>query len=121
VTGITGRTPLGALASPALARHARAEAFRDAPVRLIAPYPAGDSADFMARAMSRSSASIGSSLQVAIELLKLRAGLDRLYVPDGDPAPAVTDLSAGAIELLTADFPALLGQDSRRGGRARGC
>jgi tripartite-type tricarboxylate transporter receptor subunit TctC len=56
------------------------------------------------------SAGIGSSLHMAGEMLKLRAGIDITHVPYGGAAPAVTDLLAGRIQILAADVPALLGQ-----------
>ncbi len=56
------------------------------------------------------SAGIGSSLHMAGELLKLRAGIDITHIPYGGAAPAVTDLLAGRIQILAADVPALIGQ-----------
>jgi tripartite-type tricarboxylate transporter receptor subunit TctC len=55
------------------------------------------------------SAGIGSSLHMAGELLKLRAGIDITHVPYAGAAPAVTDLIAGRIQILMADTPALIG------------
>jgi tripartite-type tricarboxylate transporter receptor subunit TctC len=60
--------------------------------------------------LSFGSAGIGSSLHMAGELLKLRAGIDIVHVPYGGAAPAVTDLLGGRIQILAADVPALLGQ-----------
>jgi tripartite-type tricarboxylate transporter receptor subunit TctC len=60
--------------------------------------------------LSFGSAGVGSSLHMAGELLKLRAGLDIVHVPYGGAAPAVTDLLAGRIQILAADVPALIGQ-----------
>lgn len=60
--------------------------------------------------LSFGSAGVGSSLHMAGELLKLRAGIDIVHVPYGGAAPAVTDLLAGRIQILAADVPALIGQ-----------
>jgi tripartite-type tricarboxylate transporter receptor subunit TctC len=61
-------------------------------------------------ALAFGSSGIGSSLHMAGELLKLRAGIDMTHIPYSGAAPAVTDLIAGRIQVLIADFPALLGQ-----------
>ena len=55
------------------------------------------------------SAGIGSSLHMAGELLKVRAGIDITHVPYRGAAPAVTDLMAGRLQILMADAPALIG------------
>jgi tripartite-type tricarboxylate transporter receptor subunit TctC len=73
-------------------------------------------ADLVAMAKARpgqlafGSAGIASSLHMAGELLKLRAGIDITHVPYRGAAPAVTDLIAGRIQILLADVPALIGQ-----------
>ncbi|PZW45959.1 tripartite-type tricarboxylate transporter receptor subunit TctC [Humitalea rosea] len=54
------------------------------------------------------SAGIGSSLHMAGELFKLRAGVDMTHVPYRGAAPAVTDLLGGRIDVLMADTPALI-------------
>jgi tripartite-type tricarboxylate transporter receptor subunit TctC len=56
------------------------------------------------------SAGIASSLHMAGELLKYKAGIDITHVPYRGAAPAVTDLIAGRIQVLLADVPALIGQ-----------
>ncbi|NKC30483.1 Bug family tripartite tricarboxylate transporter substrate binding protein [Falsiroseomonas selenitidurans] len=60
-------------------------------------------------ALSFGSAGVGSSLHMAGELLKIRAGIDIVHIPYRGAAPAVTDLLAGRIQILAADVPALLG------------
>ena len=54
------------------------------------------------------SAGIGSSLHMAGELFRQRAGIDVVHVPFRGAAPAVTELLAGRIDILLADVPALL-------------
>jgi tripartite-type tricarboxylate transporter receptor subunit TctC len=54
------------------------------------------------------SAGVGSSLHLAGELFRLRAGIDITHVPFRGAAPAVTELLAGRIQILAADVPALL-------------
>lgn len=58
--------------------------------------------------LSFGSAGVGSSLHMAGELLKIRAGIDMVHIPYRGAAPAVTDLLAGRIQVLAADVPALL-------------
>lgn len=58
--------------------------------------------------LSFGSAGVGSSLHMAGELLKIRAGIDIVHIPYRGAAPAVTDLLAGRIQMLAADVPALL-------------
>jgi tripartite-type tricarboxylate transporter receptor subunit TctC len=208
---IRRRTAFAALALPALAPRARAQAFPDQPVRLVVPFAAGGPADLIARTISRvmgdrlgrpvvvesragaggmigvdhvaksrpdghtlvlassgamvilphlqpnmpydprrdltpvmqvlgvpqivatapglgprtlaelvamakarpgqlayGSAGVGSSLHLAGELFRLRAGIDITHVPFRGAAPAVTELLAGRIQILAADVPALL-------------
>ncbi|WP_426956980.1 Bug family tripartite tricarboxylate transporter substrate binding protein [Muricoccus radiodurans] len=54
------------------------------------------------------SAGIGSSLHLAGELFKLRAGIDINHVPYRGAAPAITDLLAGNIDMILADVPIVL-------------
>src|SRR5262245_37466663 len=50
----------------------------------------------------------GSSLHLAGELFKLRAGVDILHVPYRGGAPAVTGLLAGEIDMLLTDIPVVV-------------
>jgi tripartite-type tricarboxylate transporter receptor subunit TctC len=50
----------------------------------------------------------GSSLHLAGELFKLRAGVDILHVPYRGGAPAVTALLAGEIDMLLVDIPVVV-------------
>lgn len=54
------------------------------------------------------SAGTGSSLHLAGELFKLRAGIDITHVPYRGAAPAITDLLAGSIDMILADVPIVL-------------
>jgi tripartite-type tricarboxylate transporter receptor subunit TctC len=50
----------------------------------------------------------GSSVHLAGELFKLRAGIDVLHVPYRGGAPAVTALLAGEIDMLVVDVPVVV-------------
>ncbi|WP_431284122.1 Bug family tripartite tricarboxylate transporter substrate binding protein [Humitalea sp. 24SJ18S-53] len=93
-------------------------------VLAIAPgLPVNNVAELVALAKARpgtlayGSAGTGSSLHLAGELFRLRAGIDITHVPYRGAAPAVTDLLAGRIQMLLADVPILLPQV--RGGTLR--
>lgn len=47
----------------------------------------------------------GSSVHLAGELFKMRAGIDVLHIPYRGGAPAVTALLAGEIDMLVVDIP----------------
>lgn len=78
------------------------------PVRSVAELVA------MARAqpgaISYASAGIGSSLHMAGELFRQRAGIDITHIPYRGAAPAITDLVAGRVQLMLGDVPGLLPQ-----------
>lgn len=78
------------------------------PVRSVAEMVA------MARArpgeISYASAGIGSSLHMAAELFRQRAGIDITHIPYRGAAPAITDLIAGRVQLMLGDVPGLLPQ-----------
>lgn len=76
--------------------------------------PVATLGDFLAEARRRprqltyGSAGNGSTLQMAAELLRLRAGIELTHVPYRGAAPAVTDLLAGQIDMMMGDIPVLL-------------
>jgi len=68
-------------------------------------------------ALSYASAGIGSSLHLAAELFRQRAGIEITHVPYRGAAPAITDLVAGRVQIMLGDVPGLLPQI--RGGTIR--
>ena len=78
--------------------------------------PARSIAEFVALAraqpgaLSYASAGIGSSLHMAGELFRQRAGIDITHIPYRGAAPAITDLVAGRVQLMLGDVPGLLPQ-----------
>ncbi len=56
------------------------------------------------------SAGTGSINHLALELLKLRTGVDIVHIPYKGIAPATQDLLAGQIQAITASIPATLPQ-----------
>ncbi|MBC7431088.1 MAG: tripartite tricarboxylate transporter substrate binding protein [Rubritepida sp.] len=68
-------------------------------------------------ALSYASAGIGSSLHLAAELFRQRAGIEITHVPYRGAAPAIVDLVAGRVQLMLGDVPGLLSQ--LRGGTIR--
>ena len=58
--------------------------------------------------LNYASSGIGSSNQMAAELLKLMAQIDMVHVPYKGNAPALTDLLGGHVEMIFAGVPALV-------------
>ena len=58
--------------------------------------------------MTFGSTGSGSSVHLAGELFKMRAGIDVLHVPYRGGAPAVTALLAGEIDMLLVDVPVVV-------------
>ena len=77
--------------------------------------------------ISFASTGIGSPPHLAQELLDASAGVKFLHVPYRGAAPALTDLLAGQVQVLSADIPVLISQikagnlvaDRRGGEQAR--
>lgn len=91
---------------------------------VVAPgVPATSVAELVALAKARpgdlayGSAGIGSSLHLAAEMFRQRAGIDVTHVPYRGAAPAITDILGGRIQFMLADVPVLLPQV--RGGALR--
>ena len=81
-----------------------------------ADVPASTMREFIALAKAKpgmlnyGSAGTGSINHLALELLKLRTGVDIVHVPYKGIAPATQDLLAGQIQAITASIPAALPQ-----------
>ncbi|HSS70011.1 MAG TPA: tripartite tricarboxylate transporter substrate binding protein [Casimicrobiaceae bacterium] len=79
-----------------------------------ADFPAQGMRDFIALAREKpgslnyGSAGTGSVNHLALELLKVRTGVDIVHVPYKGIAPAMVDLVSGRIEAITASIPAAL-------------
>jgi tripartite-type tricarboxylate transporter receptor subunit TctC len=79
-----------------------------------ADFPAQSMRDFLALAREKpgklnyGSAGTGSVNHLALELLKVRAGVDIVHVPYKGIAPATVDLLSGQIQAITASIPAAL-------------
>ncbi|WPB84751.1 Bug family tripartite tricarboxylate transporter substrate binding protein [Sediminicoccus rosea] len=61
-------------------------------------------------AVRAGSAGNGSSLHIALELLKQQGGAQILHIPYRGAAPAVTDLVSGQIDLMVDNLPNILPQ-----------
>ncbi|WP_137180365.1 tripartite tricarboxylate transporter substrate binding protein [Roseomonas sp. AR75] len=84
--------------------------------------PVNSVQEFIALAKQREltwgSGGTGSSLHLAGELFKLRAGVNLVHVPYRGGAPAMNDLVAGNINAMFDSLPSLVPQ--LRGGRIKG-
>ncbi|MBK0392005.1 Bug family tripartite tricarboxylate transporter substrate binding protein [Ramlibacter algicola] len=101
------------------------------PVTLMGKFPmilvagpgtdAKDAKDFIAKAKGRTtnygSAGAGSPHHLAMELLKVSAGLNMVHVPYRGAAPALTDLAGGQIPVMMVDLAA--GAGFIKGGKVR--
>jgi tripartite-type tricarboxylate transporter receptor subunit TctC len=103
------------------------------PVTLMGKFPmilvtgpgsdAKDAKDFIAKAKARpgsvsyGSAGAGSPHHLAMELLKVNAGLHMVHIPYRGAAPALTDLAGGQIPAMMVDLAA--GAGFIKGGKVR--
>ncbi len=85
-------------------------------VILVNPsFPAKTLPEFIAYAKANpgkinfASPGVGTPMHVAIELLKMRAGIDTVHVPYRGPAPAFTDLLAGQVQGFIITLSSAIG------------
>jgi tripartite-type tricarboxylate transporter receptor subunit TctC len=85
-------------------------------VVLVNPsFPAKTLPEFIAYAKANpgkinfASPGIGTPMHVAIELLKMQAGIDVVHVPYRGPAPAFTDLLAGQVQAFIITLSSAIG------------
>ena len=85
-------------------------------VLLVNPaFPAKTFAEFLAYAkanpgkVNMATPGVGTPMHVALELIKLTAGVDMINVPYRGPAGAFTDLLAGRIQAFIITVPAAVG------------
>ncbi len=85
-------------------------------VILVNPaFPAKTLPEFIAYAKANpgkvnfASPGIGTPMHVAIELLKMQAGIDVVHVPYRGPAPAFTDLLAGQVQAFIITLSSAIG------------
>ena len=64
--------------------------------------------------LSYGSAGIGSASHLAAELLKLKAGIDMVHVPNKGMNPALVDLIGGQVQVLFASVPGLSAEHAQR-------
>jgi tripartite-type tricarboxylate transporter receptor subunit TctC len=64
--------------------------------------------------LSYGSAGIGSASHLAAELLKSRAGIDMVHVPNKGMNPALIDLMGGQVQVLFASVPGLTTEKAQR-------
>jgi tripartite-type tricarboxylate transporter receptor subunit TctC len=64
--------------------------------------------------LSFSSAGVGSASHLAGEMLKVRAGIDMIHVPNKGMNPALVDLMGGQVQAMFASVPAMLSEKTDR-------
>jgi len=85
-----------------------------------ASVPASTLAEFIAyarknpKALSYSSAGVGSASHLAAELFSSMAGIEMVHVPNKGMNPALVDVLGGQVQVLFGSVPALLSERSDR-------
>ena len=64
--------------------------------------------------LSYGSAGVGSASHLAAELLKSKAGIDMVHVPNKGMNPALIDLMGGQVQVLFASVPGLSAEKAQR-------
>ncbi len=64
--------------------------------------------------LSYGSAGVGSASHLAAELLKSKAGIDMVHVPNKGMNPALIDLMGGQVQVLFASVPGLTSEKTER-------
>src|SRR4051794_38165426 len=64
--------------------------------------------------LSYGSAGVGSASHLAAELLKSKAGIEMVHVPNKGMNPALIDLMGGQVQVLFASVPGMLSERSER-------
>jgi tripartite-type tricarboxylate transporter receptor subunit TctC len=64
--------------------------------------------------LSYGSAGVGSASHLAAELLKEKAGIDMVHVPNKGMNPALIDLMGGQVQVLFASVPGLTAEKAQR-------
>src|SRR5260370_973502 len=106
--GLAMLTGLPAVSRPALAQATLAQpAYPSRTIKMIVPYPAGGTTDFLGR-LVYASAGKGRPQHLGAEMLKAAAAIDIRHVPYRGSVPAMLDVIAGHIPFMVVDLqPAL--------------
>jgi len=64
--------------------------------------------------LSYGSAGVGSASHLAAELLKSKAGIEMVHVPNKGMNPAIIDLMGGQVQVLFASVPGMMSEKSER-------
>ncbi|MGH7462714.1 MAG: Bug family tripartite tricarboxylate transporter substrate binding protein, partial [Longimicrobiales bacterium] len=82
-------------------------------IMVLPTHPAKDLKDFVAQVKAKPGTNFGSSgagnpVHLAMEMFRVRAGLDMVHVPYKGGAPAIQDLLGGQISSMMMDIPSAM-------------